>query len=182
MAESRGERDPESTSTLPEELPLSRMRRARAGRRMFFLLLCLLLAAAVAGLLGVRTGEATGSGGGYDVSVTHPSVIRPGLAGNVSIELRRQGGFPGVVTVAVSSSYLDNFDENGLDPEPVMATTDGQRVIWTFDPPPSGDTMTISLDARIEPGVQWKRAKGSVEVLEQDRPVATVEFRTLVLP
>ena len=182
MAESRGAREPESTSTLPEELPLSRLRRARAARRLFFVLLCLLLLAAFAGVLGVRTGEATASGGGYQVSVTHPSVIRPGLATHVTIELRRERGFPGVVTLAVASSYLDIFDENGLDPDPVQAATDDERVIWTFDPPPEGDTMTVSLDVRIEPGVQLKRAEGTVEVLENGHAVATVDFRTLVLP
>jgi hypothetical protein len=182
VAESRGARDPGSTSTAPEELPLSRIRRARSGRRLFFALLTLFLFLAFTGVLGVRTGEATGSGGGYEVTVTHPSVTRPGLAANLSIELRREGGLPGVVTLAMSSSYLDNFDENGLDPDPVQATTDQERVIWTFDPPPAGETITISFDTRVEPSVQFKRAKGKVEVLENGQAVATVNFRTLMLP
>ena len=191
MAESRGGQDstptatstnPTSTSTDPKELPMARIRRARTGRRLFFVFICLLLLSAFTGLLGVRTAESTGSGGGYQVAVQHASVIRPGLGTHLTIELQRDGGFPAVVTVAVSSSYLDIFDENGLDPDPVSATTDADRVIWTFDPPPAGDTMTVSLDVRIEPGVQLKRAKGTVEVLENGQAVASVEFTTTVLP
>ena len=182
MADSRQADDPGSTSTDPQEMRLSRIRRARAGRRLFFALLCLFLLAAFAGLLGARTGEATATGGGYELSVTHPSVTRPGLAVNLSIELRRQGGFEGTVTVAVTSSYLDILDENGLDPDPAVATTDDEHVVWTFDAPDQGDTMTISVDARIEPSVQFKRAEGSVAVLENGQAVATADFRTLVLP
>ena len=172
----------DSTSTIAEEVPLSRLRSARAVRWLFFLLICALLVSALAGVLGTRTGEATARGGGYELSVRHPEVIRPGLAGNVSIELRRPGGFSGFVMLAVTSSYLDIFDENGLDPDPVAAATDGDRLIWTFDPPPGGDTMTVSFDARIEPGVQFEQAKGSVQVLEENRPVVTARFTTVVLP
>ncbi len=158
------------------------MRRARAGRRLFFLLLSALLIAALTGVLGVRTGEATGRGGGYELAVIYPSITRGGLASAVSIEVRRPGGFGGVVVVAMTSSYLDIFDENGLDPDPAVATTDAERVIWTFDPPEELDTMMVSFDARIEPGVQWRRVRGAVQILEDGRPVATARFRTLVLP
>jgi uncharacterized protein (DUF58 family) len=178
VAESRGE----GLSTEPEELSTGRLVRARFGRRVFFVLLCLLVGAALAGSLGVRTAEATGSGGGYEVSVTYPSIIRPGLATHVTIELQRAGGFPGVVTVAGTSSYFDIFDENGLDPDPVSATTDEERTIWTFVPPEGGDTMTVSFDVRIEPGVQLKRAEATVSVLEGGQPAVNVNFRTLVLP
>jgi hypothetical protein len=66
--------------------------------------------------------------------------------------------------VATSSKYLDLFDENGFDPELSTTTATPESVIWQFDPPP-GDTLAVSLDARIEPSVQWGR-QGETSVLE----------------
>ena len=84
--------------------------------------------------------------------------------------------------MAVTSSYFDAFDENGLDPDPAESTSDGERSIWKFEPPP-GDVMTVSFDARIEPGVQLTRVKGEVSVLDPSgADVVTADFRTLVLP
>jgi hypothetical protein len=53
-------------------------------------------------------------------------------------------------------------------------------VIWEFDPP-DGDTLGVSLDARIEPGAQWGRT-GETSVLVDGRPVATARYKTWVLP
>ena len=192
MAESRGRAKPEvdpeidpkaeAVPTAPPDVSFRRLRAARAARRFFFLSLCALLVAAILNLLGVRTGEATGSGGGYEVAVTYAEITRPGLATPWSVEIRRQGGFPRAVTVAVRSSYFDSFDENSLDPEPLGSVSDGERTTWTFEPPQDGDTLSISFDARIEPGVQFERIAGTVQVLEDGRAVATVRFKTLVLP
>lgn len=188
MAESRVGPDPkvdpeaDEVSTEPEEVSLGRLKRARFGRRLWFLAVCALLVAAALGLLGVQHDEKSASGGGYEVTVTYPSIIRPGLATNWSVEVRREGGFERVLTLAVDSAYFDAFDENSLDPDPLGATSDGERTIWTFEPPPEGDTFTVSFDARIEPGVQLERIPGTVTVLEDGRPVATVDYKTLVLP
>jgi hypothetical protein len=188
VAESRVGPDPEvdpqaeRISTEPEDIPLGRLKRARFGRRLFFVAICGLLVAAALGLLGAQTDDVSASGGGYEVTVTYPSVTRPGLAVNWSVEIRHEGGFDRVVTVAVDSAYFEIFDENALDPDPLGATTDAERTIWTFEPPTEGDTMTVSFDARIEPGVQWERVPGTVAILEDGRPVATVDFKTLVLP
>jgi hypothetical protein len=53
-------------------------------------------------------------------------------------------------------------------------------VIWEFDPP-DGDTLGVSLDARVEPGVQWGRT-GETSVLVDGQPVVTVRYKTWVLP
>ncbi|MCA1691140.1 MAG: hypothetical protein LC733_02665 [Actinobacteria bacterium] len=172
----------ERVSTEPPEISVKRMRRGRAMRRVFFVCLCALLVAAALGLLGSRTSETTASGGEYELVVRYPSITRPGLATQFEIEVTREGGFPGIVTLAISSSYLDIFDENGFDPDPLGATTDPERLVWSFEPPKDSDTMAFSFDARTEPGVQLKRAAGSVAVLEDNRPVVTARFKTLVLP
>ena len=170
-------------STLPRERPIRAVRRDRFGRRLFVVALVVFLGLGVLNLYGVRTKEVEATGGGYELTVTYSSVTRPGLATPWSAEIRRPGGFDDeLVALAVSASYFDAFDENGLDPDPAEAVNDGENTIWRFDPPP-GEVMTVSFDARLQPDIQLTRVKGSASVLDQSgAAVATVDFRTLVLP
>ena len=170
------------SSTAPDDVPVARLARARTARRLFFVVLCLLLVAAAAGLLGVRTGQAEARSGAYRLSVRYPSATRPGLSAAVEIEIRRQGGFSSPVTIAVDSSYLDAFDLDEPEPHPTAATSDGERLIWTFAPPADGDTLEVSIDGRVQPGVQLVRAAGSVAVVDEGSVAASVQFHTLVLP
>jgi hypothetical protein len=112
--------------------------------------------------------------------VTYGQVSRPGLATPFEFEIRRPGGFDGPVTVSSDSAYLDMFDENGFDPQPSSETSTPDAVIWQFDPPP-GEVLSVSLDARIEPGVQWGRS-GATSVLEDGRPVVTARYHTWIMP
>jgi hypothetical protein len=151
-------------------------------RRVFFVLICGILVAAVLGRLGAHAKEVRASGGGYELAVTYDDIARSGLPGNIAIEIRRQGGFGGSVTVSITSKFLDVFDMNGLDPEPVGATTTGEDLIQTFETPTTGDTMEISIDARVQPGIQLHRAEGEVSILENGRPIVSVPVRTFVMP
>jgi hypothetical protein len=149
-------------------------------RRVGIGLLLAVLAVGLAGGFGVRTASVSASGGGYELTVTHAAVTRPGLATPFDIEVRRAGGLGRPVTVAISSDYLEMFDENGIDPDPASSTSDPGFVHMEFDPPPSG-TLTISFDVRLEPGVQWGKT-GRVVLLDGERAVADVSFRTWVMP
>jgi hypothetical protein len=159
------------------------VRRGRSLRRLFVAALVLFLALGALNLYGVRTKEARSEGGTYELTVTYSSITRPGLATPWSAEIRRSGGFGDeLVSLAVKASYFDAFDENGLDPDPAEATNDGEYTIWRFDPP-SGEVMTVSFDARLQPDIQLTRVRGSASVLGvDDEPVVTVDFKTLVLP
>ncbi len=172
-----------STPTQPPPADVVRQTRARTARRIFVAFLALFLLGGALDLYGVRTTTRSATGGGYELSVTYGRVSRPGLATPFSFEVRRPGGFPQGLTVAALSSYFDAFDENGFSPSPESETDDGERTIWQFAPSPA-DTMTVSLDARIEPGVQLRRAKGRLEILSApDGPaVLTVAFSTFVMP
>ena len=182
-----GNGDPAATpkTTAPEDTDLRLVRRARVGRRVFTLAIVVLLIAALVGLLGVRTTTATAADGGYELELRYAKVARPGLAVPWDLTITKAGGFDQdqPVRVRTKSSYLDIFDENGLDPDPSKVTQDDRYLIWEFDPPP-GDTLTVSFDWRIEPGVQLKRAKGETSVLRDDgdQPVATVRYETWVTP
>jgi len=128
----------------------------------------------------VRSSEATASAGGWTLSVTYASVARAGLDVPWKVEVRREGGFTGPVTLAATADYFDIYEEQGLDPAPADETADGERLLWTFDPPP-GDELAIDFDAYIQPSSQLG-ASGEVTVLDGGNEVVTVPFRTWLVP
>jgi hypothetical protein len=174
MAPSRG------TSTIPSLPDIERLRRSRLLRRAFTIVLTLFLVLSLTGVLGVRTRTATGAAQGYVVAVTYAAMTRPGLATPWAVDVTRVGGFEEAVTVAVTSDYIDMFDENGLDPDPAIARADDRYTYWTFEIPP-GDKLGVSFDARLEPAVQWGR-DGKVLLIREGRTLLEVPFRTWVMP
>jgi hypothetical protein len=178
--------DDQARSSIPTEPPptdVTSQLRARTARRTFVALLLLFLGLGALGLFGVKSRTVTAAAGGYQLSLRYAAVARPGLDVPWSLAVRRPGGFPGGLTVVVTSHYLDALDQNGVTPAPAQETTDGERTIWRFDAPP-GDTLTVSLDAQVESGVQLTRIKGRVEVLPgpNDPPAAALAFSTFVMP
>lgn len=164
----------------PPAPPVPRLKRARAFRRLALAALAAFVVLGGLGVFGVRTAEVTARGGGYELTVTYASVTRPGLATPWSVEVRHAEGFDEPITLRVTEDYLAMFDENGLDPDPASATADAEFVQWSFDPP-SGDTLAVSFDARIEPAQQWGR-RGEVVVMIGERRVVEASFKTWVMP
>lgn len=141
--------------------------------------LVLLVLAGLLNVFGVRSHTSTGEDGPLTVEVEHAAVARAGLAVPFTISVRRDGGFDGTVEVRVSSEYLARMDENGLDPQPDSALSDGEWVVWRWDEV-EGDTHEVDLDARLEPGVHW-RFRGSVQVRTASELV-DVDLDTWVAP
>lgn len=169
--------------TAPPAADMGRLRRARWGRRGFFVAVTTFLVLGALGRYGVRTGEVSGTGGGYEVTVRYAEVSRGGLATPWSVEVRRQGGFSnGTVDLATTSSYFDIFDANTLDPQPAESTSDGERIIWTFNTPAEGDTLRVSFDARTEPAVQFRGVDATTSVVDDGVDLASVSYRTFVMP
>jgi len=170
-------------------LPLTGERNLRRRRRGYavttgLLALLMLLAAADAvepvAIFGVDSAEARASGDGYDLTVRYAEVSRPALATPFEIEVHRDGGFDGPVTVAVDQDYVKLWDENGLYPAASSETSDGRWILWEFDPP-DGDTLRIVYDARIEPAAQQGR-DGAVAIVDDGVHVARVDFHTRIWP
>jgi hypothetical protein len=173
------------SSTIPHANP-SLLRR-RLGYAVTTGVLTLLMGAAAVdaiegvAILGVDSDTVREHGGGIDLAVTYGVVSRPALATPFDIEVHHDRGFDGPITIAVDQEYLRMWDENGLAPAPAAETTMGPWVVWEFDPP-SGDTLLVTFDGRIEPAAQEGRA-GAVAVLDDDDdPVVDVSFTTRVLP
>jgi len=159
---------------------IGRARRARSARRVAMGLLGVLVVVALTSFLGPHTTTISGSGSGYRLTLTYPSVTRPGLAVRWILEVNHPGGFDGKVTIATTSRYFDLFDFNNLDPVPSSQTTDGTNSIWVFDPAP-GDVLTITMDARLEPAQQY--GKSAVTELRLGGLRAVVlRYTTRVMP
>lgn len=153
----------ESQPTTPAVADHRTERRARLVRRVALAGFTLLVLLGLSGTLGVRTVSATADGAaGTRVRVTYPQVARPALAVAFEVEVSRPDGFDGQIEIRLSRSWLESFDENGVLPTPAEEASDGDDVVWTFDPP-EGTVFTLALDTRVEPGVQWRR-KGTTTV------------------
>ena len=151
-------------------------------RRAFIALLGVVVLVGLLGLLGVRSHTVRASADdGTQLEVHYAQVARAGLDVPFRITVRRPAGFGGDVTLAVSSSYLDLFDRNAVDPEPTSATATDDAVIWQFSPPP-GDTLEVSVDMQVQGGRHWGRS-GTVALLaDTGRPLVTVGFKTWLVP
>lgn len=176
---------PPPRSTLPDDQQTVR------PRRIGYAMTTALLSAAIGlvvldgvtplALIGVDSATTTAQGAGFELSVTYGEVSRPALATPFDIRVVQPGGFDEPIRVAVDQEYLRMWDENGVVPAPAEEGLVGDWVVWEFDPP-SGDTLLISYDARIEPAAQDGRS-GSVAVLDADDVVlAEVAFTTRVMP
>ncbi len=143
----------------------------------------ILVLAGLLGLLGVRSATAEASANGYTVEVTHAAMTRPGLATPFEVGITRDDGasLPPMVTTRIESSYLAMFDENGLDPEPVSSFQSGQWTLWTFEVPDGAQILNVTLDARLEPAVQWG-GDSTVTVEVDGEEMVTVGFKTWVMP
>ena len=142
-------------------------------------LLCIVLAG-VAGLLGLRTATSQASEAGWTLSLEHAAVARAGMDAPWEVTVTREGGFDDDVTLAVTGAYFGIFETQGFNPEPSDETRDATTRYLTFAKPP-GDTLVVSYDAYIQPASQIGRS-GTVSVVDDGRRVASVHFRTFLMP
>jgi hypothetical protein len=167
------------TSTVPSDDGLAASHRSVWWRRGIVGVLTLFVLAAITQQLGVRADTVRAASGDLEVTVRYADRARGALAAPFEIGIEHTGGFEEPIEVRSDQRYLAIFDDNGFEPEPASVTTEGGDVIWTFDPPP-GTTLTVVLDARIEPGVFGRQA-GSTSV-EAEGESVRLEYTTWVAP
>lgn len=172
--------DPSST-TIPVELPnVASERRARWVRSAVLGGLAVFVLAGLFNVFGVSSGSVSARDpSGLEARLTYARRARAGLAVPFELRIHRPDGFDEPIEVTSSTSYLSAFDENGANPDPESSTTSVDTTTWIFEPP-DGDTLTVWLDGRVEPGVQWRRS-GTTVVRTGDEYV-TLSYTTWVFP
>ncbi len=159
---------------------LQQARRGRLARGVMVLALLVFVALGATGVFGVKTSTVSASGGGYTLTVAYPHVVRPGLAIGWEARVTRAGGFDGPIDLATTLGYFSLFDFNNLQSLPESVSNRGELVVWQFQAP-AGDTLIVSLDARLAPAVQ-KGGSATTSVLVQGVPVVSVHYKTRVMP
>jgi hypothetical protein len=168
-------------STLEELESTAQDVRGLWGRRLVLGLLVLVLAAALVGLLGVRSTTAGDAAAGWTLDLEYASVARAGLNVPFTATVTHEDGFGEKVTLALTGTYLDIYETQGFHPEPDASTRDGETLYLTFETPPSGDTFVVTYDAYVQPAAQ-RGAHGTLSVLDEGRPVVSVDLHTRVWP
>lgn len=168
-------------STRPDDVSLDELRRARGYRRIGIGALTLFVTAGLLNLLGVRTGTVSAAAEGYLLSVEYEEVTRPGLASEWIVEVRREGGFDGAVTLVTDATYFDRFDFNQLYPEPASISPRGEEVLYVFEEI-EGEVLRVAFDGRATPTFVFALARGSTGLEVDGREIARVDHTTVVMP
>ena len=170
------------SSTIPNAETDRHQRRSVFCRRIFAVALTAFVIAGAANAFGVRHTEVSDEEDGYELTVTYGAASRPGLATLWEVEVRNDGGFDGPITLATTASYFGAFDENGLDPDPDKASSEGDDIVWEFEPP-EGDVFSLSFDARIEPSQQLTTFPARTALLDENgEEIVAVSYETKVWP
>lgn len=116
---------------------------------------------------------------GTRLTVDHPSVTRPGLAGPLRITVSGlDDGVP--VRIRVDRRYLSIWDQNALTPTPERESSADGGVVWEFES--TGAELVVELDGRLEPAVQSGRS-GTISLVDAAGTVLVeVAVETRVLP
>lgn len=167
--------------TRPDPLPLARLRRQRASRRVGLTAVVLFVAAGLFNLLGVRVRTVGASGDGVTLEVAYAAVTRSGLETPWTVVVRSSDGFDGPVTIATSAAYFERFDFNQWYPEPSSTTIRDDVLLLSFEPPDGGRVLTVRFDGRASPS--FRLGTRATTTLETDGlPPLSVEYRTVVMP
>jgi hypothetical protein len=168
------------TSTVPPSVSLPRLRRDRSLRRLAILFLVAFVVAGLSSILGAHTSSAGATAQGYTVTVTYPSVTRPGLPIRWEIEVTHPGGFDQPIRLGTTFEYLHLFDISNLEPDAATSTASGSQVIYAFDPP-AGDTFRVAMDGNTEPGLH-EVPQAVTSLIVDGRAIVQVAYTTRLVP
>lgn len=163
-----------------DDVPQMELGRPPWGRRVGTAILALFIGSGAIGLLGDSVHTKTAAEAGYTLTLTYPKSSRAGQDVPWALDISSTTPLPPQITVAVTGDYFNIFEQQGLDPEATSQTADDEMEYWTFNTP-ENNTMSISIDHYVEPGVM-RGASGTVGLYIDGQVVAPIDFTTRMLP
>jgi len=166
--------------TLEDVTTSGELRRSRALRRIGIVSMVVFVGAAAIGWLGVRTSTATTQTDGASLSVTHPTVTRPGLAAPFAVSVDSSVSLPRVIHVVVDADFFTHLDFQNVYPQPESVSEMNGRLNFAFN---SGqdDNFECFFDIRTGPDQQLESASYQVTVATRSADLAT-NFSVFILP
>lgn len=168
-------------STRPEDVPTAQLTKARWYRRFGLGALGVVVLAGALNLLGVRTDVVAAEADGFRLTVEYARVTRPGLASTWRVEVTRDGGFDGPVTLSTNADYFDRFDFNQFYPEPAATSSRGDVLLLTFEEI-EGERLVVRFDGRATPTFVFDLAQASTGLELGGREIVRVDYTTVVMP
>lgn len=156
--------------------------KGRWFRRLGTFALALIMVLAALDLLGPSTGTVTAEAAGYRLTVEHASITRAGQPSPLHLTITSETGFGESVAVRLCDEHFNDMDFQNWYPSPAAETTVPPWILYEFDPPPSGDTIEISLDARTAPGQFGETDDCEVSVMHGNTPIVSTSFTVWRLP
>lgn len=150
-------------------------------RRIGILLLMAVVVVGCLGLLGPRTGTASGSGRHGEAEMEYDAVTRPGLDSGFTVTLTPEDDRSTVVLV-VDHATLERFGIEQYAPEPVAQHSEGGRLVLEFPGPARpGQFFDIRFSGRIPTTQAAGRHRWQVEWRTDDDAV-TMAATTWTVP
>jgi hypothetical protein len=141
-----------------------------------------IVALGATGVLGVESRTVRAAGGDLELAVRYPGTTRAGLPAAIRIQVTSEAPITEPVTIGITGSYLDLFDEQGVRPEPASSSSMGRYLVWEFDPPLQGRTLTIRVDVIMETGRHFGQDGRVVLLDDAGQVLGHVELDTRVVP
>ena len=162
------------------DVPTGKSTKSPWGRRVGTLILALFIVSGASGFLGDSTETKTSQQAGFTLELEYPQRTRSGLDVPWELQISSEDPLPAEITIAVTADYFNIFEHQGLDPEAISQTADPHMEYWTFKTP-GGNTLSISIDHYVEPGVM-RGASGTVGLYIAEELIAPIDFTTHMLP
>jgi hypothetical protein len=162
----------------PQPPPFQRRIKIPLPQALGLAALCALVVAALAGLLGLTSGETQASNDGLQVTVSYPKVLRYRTSLPLEIEVRNAGsGALNRVDVRIDRSYLEAFQDVRLTPD--AREVGARHVTVSLDGLPAGESRKVVawLEAH-----QRGRQPARLQVAADSRPALELDWSTTVLP
>jgi len=140
--------------------------------------LAAIVIAAMTGVLGQRPGETQASGGGLEVQVSYPEVLRYKTAQPLEINVRNTGSATvNRVDVRIDRGYFDAFEDVRFTPD--AREIGARHVTVSLTDVPAGESRTVLAWLEAE---ERGRKHARLQVAADTGPALDLGWSTTVLP